>query len=220
MLSAALSVYSTSTNLAGTNVHGTDSHFNTSPAGSGMDTYSVGANGAAFGLANSTTLTVMQLLTDLNAGTSAGAAVASGANTVFSGINTAGNVTNADLSDFGLAYTPAQIRTAYGINNLSLDGTRPNHRHRRRLRRSGHRPVAGRIRQPVRANLVRSDALSAVRPGLVVPDGSQSERPDHFPARHGPQRPRHRQLGTRGGGGRGMGARHGARGPDRPGRSQ
>jgi hypothetical protein len=30
---------------------------------------------------------------------------------------------NADVSNQGLAYTPAQIRTAYGINNLSLDGT-------------------------------------------------------------------------------------------------
>ena len=53
-----------------------------------MDTYNVGVNGAAFGVANSTTLTVMQLLVDLNANTSAGAAVSSGANAVFSGINT------------------------------------------------------------------------------------------------------------------------------------
>jgi hypothetical protein len=34
-----------------------------------------------------------------------------------------GTVANASLSDAGLAYTPAQIRTAYGINALSLDGT-------------------------------------------------------------------------------------------------
>ncbi len=124
MLSAALSVYATSINLAGTNVHSyTDSHFNTSLAGSGMDTYNVGTNGAAFGVANNTTLTVMQLLTDLNASTSAGAAVSSGANAVFSGINTIGNVTNANLADVGWPTRPAQIRTAYGINNLSLDGT-------------------------------------------------------------------------------------------------
>ena len=30
---------------------------------------------------------------------------------------------NATLSSTGSAYTPAQIRTAYGINDLSLDGT-------------------------------------------------------------------------------------------------
>ncbi len=123
VLSAALSVYATSTNLAGINVHSIDSHFNTSPAGSSMDTYNVGVNGAAFGLANNSIPTVMQLLVDLNANTSAGAALASGANTVFSGINTIGNVTNTSLANVELAYTPAQIRTAYGINNLALDGT-------------------------------------------------------------------------------------------------
>jgi hypothetical protein len=123
VLSAALSVYATSINLAGTNVHNTDSHITTSLAGSGMDTYNVGVNGSAFGVPNSTTLTVMQFLTDLNASTSAGAGVASGGNAVFSGINVIGNVTNATLTSDGLAYTPAQIRTAYGINNLALDGT-------------------------------------------------------------------------------------------------
>ena len=30
---------------------------------------------------------------------------------------------NATLAETGLAYTPAQIRTAYGINNVALDGT-------------------------------------------------------------------------------------------------
>jgi subtilase family serine protease len=88
-----------------------------------MDTCSVGVNGATFGLTNSSTWTVLQLLLDLNSNTTGGAAVASGANAVFSGINSSGNVTNADLSSVGLAYTPAQIRTAYGVNSLPLDGT-------------------------------------------------------------------------------------------------
>ena len=123
VLSAALSVYATSINLAGTNVDSTDSHFVTSLAGSGTETYSVGANGAAFGVANNTTLSVQQLMVDLNANTKAGAAVSSGGNAVFSGINSVGNVANATLSADGLAYSPAQIRTAYGINDLSLDGT-------------------------------------------------------------------------------------------------
>ncbi len=30
---------------------------------------------------------------------------------------------NADLVDAGIAYAPAQIRSAYGVNNLTLDGT-------------------------------------------------------------------------------------------------
>ncbi len=123
VLSAALSTYCTSVNLAGLNVHNTDTHFTTSLAGSGMYTYNVGVNGATFGLANSSTCTVMQLLMNVNHMTNAGSSVTSGANAVFSGINTAGNVTNADLSSSGLAYSPADVRTAYGINHLSLDGS-------------------------------------------------------------------------------------------------
>jgi uncharacterized repeat protein (TIGR01451 family) len=34
-----------------------------------------------------------------------------------------GTCANANLSSTGLAYSPAQVRTAYGINSLSLDGT-------------------------------------------------------------------------------------------------
>ena len=126
VLSAALSLYSTSINFAGSSAASyakSPVGLNTSLYGSAMDTYCVGTNGAAFGLANNTVTTVMQLLVDLNANTSAGATVSSGANAVFSGVNTAGNVTNADLSSDGLAYTPDQVRTAYGINSLSLDGT-------------------------------------------------------------------------------------------------
>ena len=94
-LSAALSVYCTSIDLAGTsatNYAKSPVGLNTSGWGSGMDAYSVGADGSAFGLANNTTLTVMQLLGALNANTRAGASVSSGANTVFSGINNSGNV--------------------------------------------------------------------------------------------------------------------------------
>jgi hypothetical protein len=92
VLSTALSVYATSIDLAGINVHSIDSHITTSAEGSGMETYSVGTNGAAFGLANNTTATVMQLLEDLNTNTAAGAAPATGANTIFTAINTAGGV--------------------------------------------------------------------------------------------------------------------------------
>ncbi len=124
VLSSALSVYATSINLAGTNVHSLDTHFNTSMTGSAMDTVSVGPNGAAFGLANNTTATVMQLLVDLNANTAAGAAVSAGAGPVFTGINNTGNVTNgAPTTAGGVSYTPAQVRAAYGVSNLALDGT-------------------------------------------------------------------------------------------------
>ncbi|HEV3339673.1 MAG TPA: SpaA isopeptide-forming pilin-related protein, partial [Pirellulales bacterium] len=127
VLSAALSVYTTSVDLAGsasaTSYAKSPVGLNTSLAGSGMDTYNVGVNGAAFGVANNTVATVMQLLVDVNANTSPGASVSSGANAVFSGINTIGNVKNATLSSSGLAYTADQVRTAYGVNNLALDGT-------------------------------------------------------------------------------------------------
>ena len=122
VLSTALSVYATSINLAGVNVHSTDSHINTTLEGFARDSYNVGVNGAAFGLTNNTTQAAIQLLVDLNASTSVGAAVSSGANAVFSGINTAGDVSNTVLTSNGLAYTPDQVRTAYGINNLGLDG--------------------------------------------------------------------------------------------------
>jgi hypothetical protein len=92
VLSTALGVYATSINLAGINVHSIDSHITTSTYGSSMETYSVGSNGAAFGLANNTSVTVMQLLLDLNANTLAGAMPSSGASTIFTAINTAGGV--------------------------------------------------------------------------------------------------------------------------------
>ncbi len=36
--------------------------------------------------------------------------------------STSKSLINADLGDTGIAYTPAQIRSAYGVNNLTLDG--------------------------------------------------------------------------------------------------
>jgi hypothetical protein len=87
VLSAALSVYFTSTNLSCSNTSWYNGFFSTSSAGSGMNTCNVGNNGAAFGLANNTTTTVMQLLTDVNNNTIAGCSVSSGVNTLFCGIN-------------------------------------------------------------------------------------------------------------------------------------
>jgi Prealbumin-like fold domain len=91
VLSTALSTYCSSINLSGVNFHSLSSQIITSDVGSGMYSYSVGANGAAFGVANGSTVTVMQLLLDANSNTVAGASVSSGINTVFTAINTAGN---------------------------------------------------------------------------------------------------------------------------------
>ncbi len=58
-----------------------------------------------------------------------------------------------------VAYTPAQIRTAYGINNLALDGTGQTIAIVDAYDNPDILPGAGRIRQSVRADVRRSDTL-------------------------------------------------------------
>ncbi len=97
VLSAALSLYATSSLLEGASAAAVAKadHLSVTADGSANDNYTVGANGAAFGVANNTTMTIMQLLEDLNASTVAGAAVNSGAGTVFGLVLAAGgNLTN------------------------------------------------------------------------------------------------------------------------------
>ncbi|HWB13988.1 MAG TPA: SdrD B-like domain-containing protein [Pirellulales bacterium] len=121
----ALSIYCTSTNLAGSTAtsYARQCGFNISASGCCNDNYNVGSNGAAFGCNNNTTMTVMQLLVNLNMATNCGSDVCSGGTTICGNINKLGNVTNAAMSDEGLGYTPAQVRTAYGVSGLSVDGT-------------------------------------------------------------------------------------------------
>ena len=94
-----------------------------------------------------------------------------------------------------LVYTPAQMRAAYGINNLSLDGTGQTIAIVDAYDNPAIYPVRGRLRFPVRPGDHRPDALPAIRLGLVLPDGAQPERPDHRPARHRPGGSA-RQLGS------------------------
>ena len=89
---------------------------------------------------------------------------------------------------------------------------RPDHRHRRRLRRPEHLPGPRRVRHPVRPDHLRTDALRPVRAGVVVPDGAQSERPGRRRCPRPTRAARHRQLGSRGSARRRMGPCH------RPGR--
>ena len=96
-------------------------------------TYNVGSNGAAFGVANDTTLTVLQLLqiADSNFDSSSGtfSGDTSEFNNVLNGINSSGDIRNAATvgapaaGSGAVVYSSDQIRTAYGVNNLSLDGT-------------------------------------------------------------------------------------------------
>ncbi|HLX69316.1 MAG TPA: hypothetical protein VKV04_06785 [Verrucomicrobiae bacterium] len=59
---AALACYFTSTTLDGTNPSPVKFGFNQSPGGTGSHTFNVGSNGAAFGVPNNTSLTVLQIL--------------------------------------------------------------------------------------------------------------------------------------------------------------
>ena len=119
------------------------------------------------------------------------------------------------------AYTPAQIRSAYGISQPRGGRHGPDHRHRRCLQRPRHLPGPGHVRQPVRADVRRTDAVPAVRPGVVVPDRAQPVWPGdrRLPATD-PSRGRHRQLGSRGSARRRMGPCHRPGRADHPGRGE
>ncbi|MGH7140688.1 MAG: SdrD B-like domain-containing protein, partial [Pirellulales bacterium] len=102
--------------------------------GGGGATYNVGSNGAPFGVANKTVLTVDQLLTIVNNNFTPSTGQfnstdVSAFNSVLNGINTTGDITNADpvgapaAGSGAVVYSSDQIRTAYGVNNLALDGT-------------------------------------------------------------------------------------------------
>jgi len=127
IMATALAAYATDPTLAGgTYAHNQPFGFNTPPNGTGTDAYNVGSSGSALGLPNNSSHIVLSLIaaTDQEAAsTSTLNANLSGINTIFNNINTTGDVQNATLSTSGIAYTPSQVLSAYGINNLALDGT-------------------------------------------------------------------------------------------------
>jgi hypothetical protein len=123
--STCLSLYCTSTNLAGSGATNwaRNCGLNVSAEGSCGDNYNVGSNGSACGVSNNSSVPVSELLFGINCSTSPGAGFSSGAGSVCTGINNSGNVRNATLGGSGAAYSPDQVRTAYGVNDLALDGT-------------------------------------------------------------------------------------------------
>jgi hypothetical protein len=103
ILSVALAVYCTNTTLAGGNYANTNAyHFNLSTAGIGGRTFNVGSNGAAFGVANNTVMTVNQLLAYTNSRATSGVLYAKDgtsmttntnlANVLYSAINVKGDI--------------------------------------------------------------------------------------------------------------------------------
>ncbi|HEV3022434.1 MAG TPA: DUF4214 domain-containing protein, partial [Pirellulales bacterium] len=95
ILSTALGVYTTSTNLAGGTM-AVGYGFNVSIPGNGIEPYNVGSNGTPLGVANNSSQSVLQLLLDTNAQAgsngSLNSALFNAANTIFSNINQTGDI--------------------------------------------------------------------------------------------------------------------------------
>jgi hypothetical protein len=98
VLAVAFAVYSTSTNLSGSATLAVKCGFNVTATGIGLDTYNIGSNGAAFGVANNSVLTINQILAYTNSQSYGGklyngiTALINMANTVYGGINTSGDI--------------------------------------------------------------------------------------------------------------------------------
>jgi hypothetical protein len=96
VLATALNVFATTSSLGGTAA--TKYGFTVTAAGLGVATANVGSNGAAFGVPNNTTLTVMQILLQANAQAVSGILYKANSSLrplallVFDGINTAGGI--------------------------------------------------------------------------------------------------------------------------------
>jgi hypothetical protein len=96
VLATALNVYATTTSLGGT--AGRAYGFAVTTAGLGASVYNVGSNGAAFGVPNNATLTILTILEEANAQAVNGVldngntTLRSQATTVFDGINSAGGI--------------------------------------------------------------------------------------------------------------------------------
>ena len=126
-MATVLAMYVTDSGLAGGTI-ASSYDFTVTANGVGINNYNVGQhtnNNAVLGLANGTSYSLVTLLATADSAASGGftPAESTAVTAIFTAINNAGGIKNATLSDAGLAYTPAQIRAAYGISSLSEDGT-------------------------------------------------------------------------------------------------
>jgi hypothetical protein len=122
IMATALACYATDTSQGTTCA--ASNGLSTQYGGNGINTWNVGSNGSCLGLSNNTSYSVLNLLSAADGlGSSKINSNIGTLSTICNGINTTGGVTNASLGNSSLAFTPAQIRGAYGINDLSLDGT-------------------------------------------------------------------------------------------------
>ena len=129
----ALGIYADTSALGG-NSTGQGYGFSVTVAGGGPATFNVGSNGSAFGVANNASVSVLNVLQTLDSNFSRSSGtfysnnqtLTTDANNVLNGINTTGDITNSTALSSATgtaAYTPAQIRAAYGITSVSEDGT-------------------------------------------------------------------------------------------------
>jgi hypothetical protein len=104
--------------------------FKVTTAGGFFATWNIGGAGAAFGVANNSNLTLEQILGAANAAydPTTGKFFAGDAtrndqlNTTLNNINEHADINMVNLGGTS-AFGPADIRTAYGVNSLALDGT-------------------------------------------------------------------------------------------------
>ena len=129
----ALGIYADTSPFGG-NTTAQGCGFNVTWAGNSGATCNVGSNNTPFGVSRNTSLSVYSILQNLNGNFSPSTGNCYGGNqssttaacNVLNSINTAGNISNGltlAAPSGTVAYTPAQIRDAYGINDLTEDGT-------------------------------------------------------------------------------------------------
>jgi Bacterial Ig-like domain (group 3)/MBG domain (YGX type)/Right handed beta helix region len=124
VLATAISCYVTNSSLAG--YAGQSCGFSVTSNGTGAINYNVGGNGKSLGMSNNGSYSVLGLVQQIDRQSAYGAinpSALNAASSICGAINRAGASQNAALSDSGVVYTPAQIRAAYGISNLALDGS-------------------------------------------------------------------------------------------------
>ena len=90
VLAGALSAFFTSSTLAGNNA--ANYGFNVTPGGAGQKSFNVGKLGTTIGLQNNTSYSVFQILQAANSNCPFSPAVSNALNTIFEGINSAGNI--------------------------------------------------------------------------------------------------------------------------------
>ena len=223
VLSAALSVYATSVEFAGSSAAAyakTPVGLTTSLYGSGMDTYNVGANGESVrrGQQHDADRDAAPRGSQRQDQPRGGREFGRQRGLQWDQHDRKCEKRRPEQQRAGLYAGPAP----HGLRRQQpLAGRHgPDHRNRGRLRQPEHLRNTRHVRRPVRHDHGRRQPLRPIRPVVVVPDRARSGRLNDQPARRGPDWRRRRQLGAGRGARRGVGACHGSGRPDHSGRGE